>query len=139
MTNATPRSRETCEDDGGSELAAMPLTCVWDTEGALSPVAPTYRFRGVSPERNTENSRPKRPLGDIKTGSAPGSLAGVATARSVVARRAIRGLRIYFERLDTVGAGNERNRRILAIKKFRNFAGAHPRATHLRLIYSPRA
>ena len=31
----------------------------------------------------------------------------MATARSVVACRAIRGLRIYFERLDTVGAGNE--------------------------------
>ena len=31
-TNATPRSCETCEDDGGSELAAMPLTVCGDTE-----------------------------------------------------------------------------------------------------------
>ena len=51
MTNATPRSCETCEDDGGSELAAMKLLC-GTLKALCRQVARTDRRRGVSRDEN---------------------------------------------------------------------------------------
>jgi hypothetical protein len=70
----------------------------------LSPSRRTYRFRGVSRERrNTENSHPKATLAAHQNGF---YWHRICCSRRV-ARRVIRSFRVYFDPLDTVGAGSE--------------------------------